>query len=231
MSGLGLILGLNKNKASTAAPFSPTDIASLVSWHDATDAATISDTSGFVDSWTDKSGNGNTFSSTGTNRPTTASRTQNSLNVLDFDGGDHMVMASFGLESQVNTLYVAGVFDTTAGSQYMVDGIDVSNRNGLLITSTNFTALAGSFGTYGAADTSFHIFKVEFNGASTVFGVDGSDSTVNAGTQGTNGLTIGKAYNLIFPMNGAIGEILFFNAALSAGDETNIETYLSRWIP
>ena len=227
MRGLNLGLGLDKNAPSGTA-FSPTDIASLVSWHDATDASTISDTGGLVDSWSDKSGNSNTFTSTGTNRPTTSSRSQNSLNVFDFTS-DHMVMSSFGLQSQVNTLYVAGVFDTTSGSQYMVDGIDVSNRNGLLITSSNFTALSGAFLTHGVANTNFHIFKIVYNSTSSIIGVDDSDVSGNAGSQGTNGLTIGKAYNLIFPMNGAIGEVLFFNAALSAEDETNLETYLSRW--
>lgn len=231
MRGLKLGLGFSSPAAAGASEFTPASIASLVSWHDATDAATISATGGgLVDSWTDKSGNGNTFTSTTTSRPTTAARTQNGLNVLDFDGGDHMVMSSFGAtESQVNTLYIAGVFDSTAGSQYMVDGIDLLNRNGLLITASNFTALSGSFLIHSAADTLFHIFKVVYNSTSSIIGVDGSDVSGNAGTQGTNGLTIGKAYNLIFPMNGAIGEVLFFNAALSAGDEANLVSYLSRW--
>lgn len=218
---------LNKQDASE---FLPTDIDSLVSWHDATDASTITHSGGSVSAWADKSGNGNTFAQgTPSAQPSTGLRSQNSLNVLDFNGSQRMAMSSFGLESQVNTLYVAGKFDATSGSQYMVDGINSSNRNGLLITSGNFTALAGLFGTYGAADTNFHIFKIEFNGASSVFAIDGSDNTVNAGVQGTNGLTIMAAYNGIFAANGAIGEILFFNGALSAGQEASIESYLSRW--
>ena len=235
MKGLSRTLGLSSITRTSAPTFSPTDIPSLVSWHDATDTSTITDSgSGLVSSWADKSGNGNTFSQgTGTNRPTTGTRTQNSLNVLDFDGNDSMSMASFGgAEGQPNTLYVAGVFDLLTSNRYMVDGIDAGNREALLVTSSNFTALAPfPFLTHGAADTNFHIFKIVFNGASTIIGVDGSDITGNAGAGAIDGLTIGSAYNNLSYMNGAIGEVVFCNAALSAGDEASLETYLSRWIP
>lgn len=230
---LNLKLGLHDSSGGAPpAPPSPIDIPSLVSWHDATDASTITSAgSGKVSQWADKSGNNHTFTQgTGANRPTTGTRTQNSLNVLDFNTGDRMAMSAFpSTEAQVNTIYIAAAFDSTAGSQYMIDGIDAANRNGLLITSSNFTALSGAFLTHGAADTSFHIFKIVYNGGASVVGVDGSDTTGNAGTQGTNGLTIGAAYNGIFGANGIIGEVLFFNDSLSAGDELSIETYLARW--
>lgn len=214
----------------TAEAFSPADVASLSGWYDATDSGTITESSGAVSQWDDKSSFGRDLTQgTGIRQPQTGTRTQNSLNVIDFNG-DILASSAFTEETQVNTVYIAGVFDTTS-NQYMLDGLGASTRNGFLVLSSNYNLLAGSFGAGAAADTSFHIFKLVYDSTSSIMGVDGTDATVSAGTQGTDGVVIGASKDTAFFLNGAIGEILRFDGALSAGDEANVEAYLQRWIP
>lgn len=82
---------------STTAPWTPVVLASSVlkAWYDASDAASITASSGAVSQWNDKSGNANHITqATGTSKPTTGTQTINSLNVLDFDGGDFLSKTS-----------------------------------------------------------------------------------------------------------------------------------------
>jgi hypothetical protein len=60
---------------------------SLTLWLDASDTSTISLNGSEVTQWNDKSGNGYNFAqSTSNKRPLSGTRTQNTLNVIDFDG-------------------------------------------------------------------------------------------------------------------------------------------------
>jgi len=61
-------------------------------WLDAADASTITESSGAVSKWTDKSVNAYEFDqATAGKKPTTNSTTVNGLNSLDLDGGDVLV--------------------------------------------------------------------------------------------------------------------------------------------
>ncbi len=72
---------------AAAASFLPTDIADLEFWFDADDASTITETSGDVSQWDDKSGNGNNVvQATGAAQPTTSTINGNAS--LLFDGTD-----------------------------------------------------------------------------------------------------------------------------------------------
>lgn len=65
---------------------------SPVMWVDASDVATITSSGGAVSSILNKGSLGGAFDqSTAGSKPTTGTRTQNGLNVLDFDGGDALV--------------------------------------------------------------------------------------------------------------------------------------------
>ena len=75
------------------ASFLPTDLPDLHLWLDAADTSTISLGVGSgVAQWDDKSGNGNhVVQSTASNQPITGSQTINSLNVIDWDGSNHVL--------------------------------------------------------------------------------------------------------------------------------------------
>jgi hypothetical protein len=63
-------------------------------------------------------------------------------------------------------------------------------------------------------------------------GIDETLTVRNAGDPGTStttaALTLGARASAAAPATGFIAEVLFYNAALSAGDITNIEAYLKK---
>ncbi|MBT8037726.1 MAG: family 16 glycosylhydrolase [Verrucomicrobiae bacterium] len=75
---------------SGSSAWTPAKIATRA-WYDASDSATITASNGKVSQWNDKSGNGfHIVQDTTSEMPSTGTRTMNSLNSLDFDGGDFL---------------------------------------------------------------------------------------------------------------------------------------------
>ncbi len=83
--------------------------SNLLAWYDASDAASITASSGAVSQWSDKSGNGRHLTQgTGANQPSTGVATQNGLNAIRFTGaGPHNLstgtISSFG---PIKTIYI-----------------------------------------------------------------------------------------------------------------------------
>lgn len=211
--------------------FSPLDIAGLVEWWDASDAATITESSGSVSQWDGKSGNGYDLTQgTGGAQPTTGTRTQNSLNVLDFDN-DYLASAGVAVSQPFSVLAVAKydvtnadgrIFSTNGGTD--VQGGDASGGYGRFM-------FAGSIFAGSAEDTSPHYYTYTFNGASSSIRVDGGvDGSGNAGTSNLNGLGVGARKNAgDLSLNGVIGEILIYSS-LSTTDRDALEAYLAaKW--
>jgi len=106
--------GIITVRASSA--WLPSDLgASVKLWLDATDAATITQSGGFVSQWNDKSGNGNHFQSTGTSQPTYQSNAINSNAAIDFDGSSDYMSAGDKLDLRTNELTIMTVvkYDNT----------------------------------------------------------------------------------------------------------------------
>jgi len=108
-------------------PWTPTDVGfDTFAWYDASDASTItsinSEGTNYVSQLADKSGNGKHLSGAGRSsqtdkKSTTSTRTQNGLNVLDFDGNDFMSNSSFFTPDSGNI------------SVFIVAGMDIINRS------------------------------------------------------------------------------------------------------
>lgn len=92
---LGIIAGATP-RSGGGGPWSPSSLTSLVTWHDASDTDTITEASGEVSQWNDKSGNGiHVAQSTAAQKPNTlTSGDWGSRQVLQFDGGDSMLSAT-----------------------------------------------------------------------------------------------------------------------------------------
>jgi len=96
-----------------------------VAWFDASDTSTITASSGAVSQWNDKSGNGyNLSQATGLNQPTTGTRTQNGLNVIDFDGSNDWLRTG-NVIAQIVTSKAMSIFwvvksDTVAAARAML---------------------------------------------------------------------------------------------------------------
>lgn len=236
----------------TPPAFSPTDIAGLELWLDASDASTITETSGAVSQWDDKSGNAHHVTSSGSSRPTTGTRTISGLNVLDFNGIANRMERADGLGITGNPNLVAFVV-------YNQDSVpDVFNFTFTLVDNTG---TGGNTIGLAAADGSFRfnngnqVFTSATNGATEIavwersagdtygdgrFFRDGVEQTesANGNPTGTPNLldqltVIGASKSggsYVGQIDGMIAEIVVYNAALSASEKNQVDNYLAdKW--
>jgi len=220
--------------SSTPPAFSPTDIAGIQLWLDSSDASTITEVAGAVSQWDDKSGNTrHAIQATGANQPITNSRTINSVNVLDFNGTTHRMASTFGATlTQPSTIFSVGVFDTNNG--YFYDGLTTSNRHGYGHSTVNTRVfMFGGLEVFLATSQVLtpQIATSIFNTTSSLTYRNGvSLLSGNAGSHTLQGLSIGSRFAPSDYLNGAIGEIIIYNSALSATDINRVGNYLaSKW--
>ena len=214
-----------------SAVFSPLDLNPEL-WLDAADTTTITESSGSVSQWDDKSGNGyNVTQGTGALQPATGIRTLNSLNVLDFDGSTYLQRASTPAVTQPNTIFMVVQTDVASGTLNFIDGSGASNRQLIRLRFSNWAMWAGSFIQAGIGDTNPHIFRAVFDGSSSSLHVDAvSIVTGNAGANGLTGLTFGAAYTGGITLDGGIAEVIITNGILTADQIAATESYLAaKW--
>jgi hypothetical protein len=218
-------------------------VSGCVLWLDASDAATITETSGLVSQWNDKSGNAyHATQGTGARQPLTGTRSQNSLNVLDFDGGDQLNLPSglYGLSAGANSAFVVWATDNTSSNQRLLGGYTGTNatRYGFMLndpSAGSFTVRNYSTGTNAAQtvtyDTNAHIGALRRSGTTLDNIYDGTVSTFTNATDYTMiSMTIGAPPDLANPLNGMIAEIIVFNSSLSNADANTIMDYLvAKW--
>jgi hypothetical protein len=108
-----------KNDKPRQTGFWTPEQTTTAAWYDASDTNTITESGGAVSQWSDKSGNSNhATQGTGTNQPTTNSRTMNGLNTLDFDGVDSFMDApAFGVTNPASVFFV---FEVDNDGSYMI---------------------------------------------------------------------------------------------------------------
>lgn len=229
---VGSVVEAGIHRASLVEGFSPLDL-SPQAWYDASDTDTITDAgSGAVSQWDDKSGNAEHLTQgTGSNRPTTGTRTQNSLNVLDFTN-DRLVNSSIAAVTQPYTVYLAYAHDST-GTQYVIDGTTSGGRAGLLISTTWQTFAGNLLNTGDSPNTNFNIWKLVFNGVSSEVYLNGTlIGSGNAGTQVPAGLVIGSDWSASFFFDGIFGEYVRLGGNITGADDTSMTDYLTgKWIP
>ncbi len=237
-----------------SAPFSPSSITGLWAWFDASNAGSITASSGAVSQWSDLSGSGrHVTQSTGAAKPTTGTRTLNGLNVLDFDGGDWLARtAAIGFGIGTSTIFIVAGSDADSSSFFRFmsfhngSGNDYDNVNSMAITQGDttrwFWAFLNGIGcTYGAfaSATPIGTWALRKGTAGSQFNViapDGGTTAVTETSNGTanGGFVIGGGYESgvagTNPFNGPIGEILVYSAYLSDADRTTVRNYLiAKW--
>jgi hypothetical protein len=125
MSLIGIIA------SSKPSVFNPTNITGCQLWLDAADTSTISLSGSAVTQWDDKSGNSRSFTQgTSGNRPASGTRSKNSLNVIDFDGGDFLSSTAaasvwkFLSDGTEHTIFVVAASDNAS-----LYGVTFGNAN------------------------------------------------------------------------------------------------------
>ena len=218
-------------------------------WFDGADGGqftpTVSDGDTFTQ-WTDKSNFAHNANPTGgaTTRPTFRSAVQNGKSIVRFDGTNDCLSVNPVAWSQSlsgMSMIIVSKFSNTSGTQTLT----TSDQDDMgIFIDTNFkVSMAGaSADSSTAADTSFHIHSLVFDGtqsgnaARLVYRLDGSGKTLTF--TGTIGATTSASNGTIFIgcddsaefMNGDVGEVLMFNKALSGAEVSGVESYLTtKW--
>lgn len=235
------------------------DVAALSNcalWLDASDASTITQSSGSVSQINDKSGNGRNYpQGTSTNQPRIDTHTQNGLAVLDFDGaGDRFVLSPGGLGRNVGgmTIYVVAKPDSISAARTLFQFSNGTNstqaRASLRLTSASKAEVGGrrldanSFASVaGASNVSTSTFSV-FTGVldytnSDAFiylnqSLDGSTTSfqTDGSTSNTDALDsiIGCNLSRNEFFDGQIAELIVFHEAHNADQRALIWAYLNR---
>jgi len=229
---------------SSAAPaFSPTDIANLSLWLDASDASTIKHASGAVTNWMDKSGLGNHAVAIGadTTRPATGAATLDGKNAIVFDGGDYLATAFIPIYDELtffcvllattegNLDYFAGAKEGAASFQSYFAVHSASQAiTGTGETMSTFSYVWGASHSLLSADYNADTVRVWRNGAEAL-----SAAKTGSAAHSTRGYHIGGYNNrgtAVPAFIGRMGELLVYRRKLSDTDRAKVEAYLKdKW--
>ncbi len=235
----------------TPPPSFPT--ANLWAWWDASDGATVHATGGRVDQLDDKWTGGRNLTSSGSNRPYWGTRTVGGLDLLDLQGGQYIDrLAAIGFPTGAWTLVVYQIHDVQAANQglfsvFNTTGADWDNNNAFVLESDgsgNWCSITNGGGHIDAGGAGvMPAGSWAFRGHSGVAGgyrikqPDGTTGTATITSSGTanGGIMIGtRIDNPMTPnsqyWDGAVGEVLLFDAALSDSDMDLVWAYLvAKW--
>ena len=201
-------------------------------WLDASDSSTIEENGGKVSQWDDKSGNNNHLTqATDANQPTTGTRSQNGLNVLDFNG-DYLTKV-FAV-AQPYTVFAVAKSDAPTGGQNFFGNTDNSPITYLGHYSSVWRWYSASQQVDGSAtDSNYHLFSAVANGATaeTELWMDGTSEGTSSGTAGLDGVTIGATDGGDSGnWDGTIGEVILLSSDASDLDRQKVEGYLAhKW--
>jgi len=209
-----------------------------------------------VGCWQDQSGQGNNVTqSTSGKRPLLKLAIQNGKQVLQFDGSDDAFNDTLAVSGQMSFFIVYKVASLSSGNSAELFTLKNTTFSELLIinsvagyTTVSFiNDLAGSqtgVGYNPVFDSNWHILIATYNGGtntstgSYTITFDGvSRTVVSSSTFARTGTDVGGIGSRInnsgtssFTLNGYIAEMGVYSTALSAGDVTNLTSYLdTRW--
>ncbi|MDB2414011.1 LamG domain-containing protein, partial [Flavobacteriaceae bacterium] len=207
-------------------------------WLDASDPLSITkDSNGLVSQWNDKSGNGHhATQSTTDNQPTTNSRQQSGLNVIDFDGNDLIRNSSFDINTTELTVFSVRKWDTNVSGDRVWTIHNLSNESlGKLNeagTKIGYRSPTNSAASY-SANLNLELLSFATNGTnSQKIWVNGLFETENTGAVTpftSNAITIGSdaAGN---SFDGMVAEVIIVESSVSDNDRQKIEGYLAhKW--
>jgi hypothetical protein len=240
---------------ATAAPaFLPSDLPNLIMWLDANDTATLFDaTSGgstvttndtAIARWEDKSTSAKHFKqSTSNNRPKLFTSSQNSKNIIRFDGSnDRMNMDSefSGYTEVCYFIALKRVLDppTTASRTghpiFFFSGASSNSHYPWTDGSIYDYTLTNSRKTAGNPTPSlanFHLYNVEAKSALWTARVNKAQLfTTTTNTIERGGTAIGGDLVDVYSFDGDIGELIAYSSILSSTDRGKVEDYLySKW--
>lgn len=230
--------------------------SSLVAWYDAADASTITQSSGAVSQWKDKSGNANhLLQSTAGNKPTySATGFQSNTPGITFDGvNDFLSAANINIGTTAFSAFITAQFSTTAGTSLNLLGYQANGDGGpwdansvVLFETDGAGAFLDSYKAGTKSKTATHsgsnimvsgaYYKMGtvFDGANNNLWIDNAYTPTAVAATGalvTPGtLLLGARADGSAPYGAAVGEIIIMNRAATAAERAQIDSFfLRRW--
>ena len=221
--------------------WTPAELPGLQLWLDASDATTITQSSGIISQWDDKSGNGNhATQSIGSSQPSYGTATINGKNVVDFGGNKFMTT---GYQPGLNRT-IAGViqYSSTSGLRVIAGAREANNERSYLGANSGSTrvgvaeqgALSGSSLTInttytqilkhgqGAVNKEVHHYVDGTEDITDTFTDDiGSDVNYMIGGFNDQGSVHGSRYS------GLMGELVITDNMLSDSNQQKLDGYFA----
>ena len=222
----------------------------LQSWFDGSDSTKFipsgpADGDTFTQ-WTDKSNFAHNANPTGgaTTRPTFRTNVLNTRSIVRFDGTNDCLSinpVAWAQSLSGMTILVVAKYTSTSGARTLTV-TDQSDMGIFIDTNYKVSMNGATADTSTAADTSFHIHTLVFDGTQStdatklVYRIDGSAETltftgsVGSTTSASNGTIFLGCDDSTQYLNGDVAEFLMFNKALNASEITSVESYLTtKW--
>lgn len=215
-------------------------------WLDASDVSTITDSSGSVSAWADKSGNGNNATQgTGSSQPTTGVSTINGRNGLVFADGDVVTSSAVFSTSGYTAFMVMQLSVAVADldndfPRFFRSGDDAQSH---FLRKSNGRMEVKSIGVGGTDDRPNYTWESNFATNETVViqhdvGLDnirlyGNGTLLDGDNRTTpmTSLTVGSNIEVMTDMQGVCGEFIVYDRILSTSEAAQVESYLtSKWI-
>jgi hypothetical protein len=200
-------------------------------WLDAADSETITESSGSVSQWDDKSGSGNhATQSSGSLQPNKDRTTLNGLPVVSFDGTERMGLPSSTFNATNICVYQVVKFSETAGEYAL-----------FLYNPRVYSPYGSGDRTIWWFDDSAFFAETELSTSPELYGIIHNGTTASAHLNGSDfGSTSSSSPGIIEKatlggtdtesrLNGFVAEVLICNSP-TAGDRRQIEGYLAhKW--
>ena len=229
--------------------WTPAEISTAL-WLDATDAATITEVSGAVSQWDDKSGNARHVSQgTASKRPTLS--TLNGLSALDFDGADDWLVTATNQTMHAGSWLAFGVAKRDAGAtgfgMLFSQHENVSTKTNaqyLRATTTGIETI-----TFNTSNTAFTASAAGDDEAALVYSASCETGALQAFVNGTGGSVVAPTGTISTDVSqvsvgarqssagaadtyfkGEIGELILVPDTTSSVTRQRIEGYLAhKW--
>ena len=186
-----------------------------------------------VSTWTDSTANAYALTGTLTTRPLYKTAIQNGLPVVRFDGSNDFlsIVSTLGISAQ--PLTVACVWKMANANQQAIFQSSLTNTAVYINAVGDLEMIAGTGRSTAITKGAWRNTLNIFNGASSLFSIDGTTSTpASPGTNSPTGtLYVGSANGgASYWLNGDMGELLFLNTSPSTDDRQKLEGYLAwKW--